>query len=66
MQTYVGLFVCAFSVCRSAPIGTLYFDKKRLSDQWSGQQQTMALFERIRTVGKVGVEKKVGVAGRLC
>jgi len=33
-------------------IGTLYFDAEKLKE-WSGQaQQTMALFEKIRTVGK--------------
>ena len=41
---------------RSIPIGTLYFDKTRLAEQWNSQPQTMALFERIRTVGKVGME----------
>ena len=34
-------------------IGTLYFDPERLKEQWDGQaQQTIALFEKIRTVGK--------------
>ena len=33
-------------------IGTLYFDTEKLKE-WTGQtQQTMALFEKIRTVGK--------------
>ena len=33
-------------------IGTLYFDGSKLKE-WAGQgQQTMALFEKIKTVGK--------------
>ena len=39
--------------CRSIRIGTLYFDKSKLQDQWNRQPQTKALFEKIRTVGKV-------------
>jgi NIMA (never in mitosis gene a)-related kinase len=30
----------------------LYFDDIKVKEQWIGQQQTMALFERIRPVGK--------------
>ena len=30
----------------------LYFDDVKVKEQWIGQQQTMALFERIRPVGK--------------
>ena len=34
-------------------IGTLYFDPDRLKDNWSNQAPpSMALFEKIRTVGK--------------
>ena len=33
-------------------IGTLYFDGDKLKDWSAASQQTMALFERIRTVGK--------------
>lgn len=34
-------------------MGTLYFDDIKVKEQWIGlAPQTMALFERIRTVGK--------------
>ena len=36
----------------SVKVGTLYFDSEKLKE-WTGQsQQTLALFEKIRTVGK--------------
>lgn len=43
---------CVLLCFRSIRIGTLYFDSKQLKEHWS-QPQTMALFERIKTVGKV-------------
>ena len=39
-------------VNRYSRIGTLYFDGDKLKDWSAISQQTMALFERIRTVGK--------------
>lgn len=39
-------------VCRSLRVGMLYFDDIKVKEQWIGQQQSMALFERIRPVGK--------------
>ena len=39
-------------ICRSLRVGMLYFDDIKLKEQWIGQPQTMALFEKIRQVGK--------------
>lgn len=47
----LGVMLCC---CSSIPIGTLYFDKQCLKEHWNVvQSQSKALFEKIRTVGRV-------------
>ena len=48
VTSYITYIVCF----RHSRIGTLYFDSEKLKDWAASLQQTMALFERIRTVGK--------------
>ena len=45
-------YIIIYHICRYSRIGTLYFDTEKLKDWSATSQQTMALFERIRTVGK--------------
>ena len=47
----ISTFPCT-CMYRHSRIGTLYFDSEKLKDWSAASQQTMALFERIRTVGK--------------
>ena len=47
---------CSCLAHRYSRIGTLYFDSEKLKDWSAASHQTMALFERIRTVGKGAVK----------